>query len=198
MSTETSSTGPVAETYGRALFELAKEADQADRVLEDLRELVQVFRDNPQLFSLLVNRTIDPVRREKTLNAVFSGRLSDLLLKFLLVLNKKQRFPEFTSIVLAYDRMLKASRGQVDVQVITARPLDAAQMSAVTDRISTAIGKKAVVHPKVDPSLIGGLKVRVGDKLIDGSVASRLRKLSRNLVDSGHDKLRARSASIVQ
>jgi F-type H+-transporting ATPase subunit delta len=194
---ENQKTGAVAENYAKALFSLTEAAGSTEQVLDELNAVASLVASEPDLAGLFAHKTLEIPRRAASIQKIFGGKLSDLTLKFLQVLNRKKRLTEVTHIRAAMDQMLKTRRGQVDVQVTSARPLDASQLANVAARLSVVLKKTAVVHPTVDASLIGGLKIRIQDKLIDASVASKIRRLSQKLTQTGVDKLRSRTADVI-
>ena len=190
-------TDPVSESYARALFELAVEHNVLNDTGDELNQLVDLLDHAPDLAALFAHQTIDAKRRAQTIEKLFRGRVSQRTLNFLLLVNRKGRLGNLRAIGPAYDRLAKAKRGEIDVDVYTAQPMEAGQVGKVAAHISAAIGKKAIVHQQVDSSLIGGLKVRIGDKLIDASVAAQLRRLGRQLEEKGHEALRANAARLL-
>jgi len=186
--------GVVAETYARALYDAAKGNRELTSVREEIAELATMLAEDARFGALFDNRTIDAGRRARSIRRIFEGTASGTLINFLLVLNDKQRLDEVAGIAVAFDRIDKAERDQVDVEVFTAVRLSREQLDNVAERVGDAIGKKAIVSQQVDESLIGGLKLRIGDKLIDASVASQLRRMARRIVAGGRDTLRADSA----
>lgn len=184
------SVGPVAENYAQAAFDLAQDTAKTDAVLGDLAGLADLLAHQPELVALFAHPTIESDRRAASIRRLFQGKVEDLTLRLLLLLNRKHRLAELPAIAYAFDQLTKASRGEVDVEVTSARALTDEQRRQIADRLSAVLGRKAIVHPAVDPALIGGLKVRVGDRLIDGSVVNRLRRLSNRIAQDGHDKLR--------
>lgn len=188
---------PVSESYARALFELAVEQNVLDATGDELRQFVGLMDSNRDLDSLFSHQTIDTGRRSQTIEKLFKGRVSQRTHNFLLLLNRKGRLGSLRAIAAAFDRMAKEKRGEIDVDVHTARPLTPAQLDKVAARVSAAIGKRAIVHPHVDGSLIGGLRVRIGDKLIDASVAAQLRRLARQLEEKGHDRVRRNAGRLL-
>lgn len=182
--------GVVAESYARALFELAEQAAALDETADELRQIVSVLDANPTLRAVFDHPLINSQRRAETIRKLFEGRVSGLVYRFLQVLNAKGRLDQLAGVNIAFEQRLKDKRGEVDVEVHTARALDTAATLRVADRITAAIGKKAVLHPHVEPKLIGGLRVRVGDRLIDGSVATRLKRMRERMIVRGHDRLR--------
>lgn len=180
----------VAEMYARSLFELAEKAGSAAEIRDELNEIVELLVDHAGLWALFEHKAIDGERRAASLRKLFTGRASDLTVRFLLVLNDKGRLGELPAIRIAYDLALKSHLGEIDVEVQSAVELTEQQEADVASRISAAIGAKASIKTSVDPALIGGLKIRIQDRLIDASVASRLRKLSDKIVRAGRDQLR--------
>jgi F-type H+-transporting ATPase subunit delta len=193
----TAHSDPVSESYARAMFELALEHNALDATGDEIHQVADLVEENRDLASLFAHLTIDAGRRAATIEKIFGGRLSRRTLNFLLLLNRKGRLSNLRAIVAAFDRMAKEKRGEIDVEVYTARPLGPGQMDAVVARISAAIGKKAIVHPHVDGSLIGGLKVRIGDRLMDASVAAQLRRMARRLEENGHERVRSNAARLL-
>lgn len=191
-------TNPIAENYATALFNLATQAGTPNVVNAELTQLAELVEDNDQLAALFAHRTLDPKRRGESIRKLFEGRISDLALRFVLLLNDKGRLDQIAAIAVAFDSRTKHAAGEIDIEVHSARPLDAAQLTNVGDRITRAIGRKALVDSHVDESLIGGLRVRVGDKLIDGSVRAQLRKLARDLQTAGHEQVKSRSADLLE
>lgn len=188
---------PVSESYARAMFELAVEHNALDVIGDELHQVAELVEKNSDLSALFAHLTIDAVRRGATVEKLFKGRVSQRTLNFLLLLNRKVRLSNLRAIVAAFDRMAKEKRGEIDVEVHTAQPLAPGQLDKVSARISAAIGKKAIVHEHVDGSLIGGLKVRIGDKLMDASVAAQLRRMARQLEEKGHERVRSNAARLL-
>ena len=190
-------TDPISDAYAKALFKLAEEQGTLVAVAEELVDLAKLVEQHKELSSLFVHPTIDRGERARSIIKLFDGRVSGVVLNFLLVLNRKGRLGYLRAIGAAFDKLLKAKRGEVDVEVHTARPLDAGQVEHVAARISKFLGRKAIVHQHVDSKLIGGLRIRIGDRLIDASVAAQLRKLSRQLDTAGREAVRAATDRIL-
>ena len=189
-ATSNNMTNAVAENYARALFDLAQEAGKLDDVRLELAELTQLVRSQPDLEALFAHPIIDEKRRGESIQRIFSGQVSDLTLRFLMVLNAKDRLGEIGGIAQVFDRLVKESRNEIDVDVITAQPLTPAQLQNVANKVSSAIGKRAIVHGRLDEDLIGGLKIRIGDQVIDASVAHQLKAMARQLTQSSYDVAR--------
>lgn len=180
----------VDRTYAEALFELAESAGALDEAADELDQVVALCDAQPSLKALFDHKAITADRRARSIEQMFRGRISDLLYRFLQVVNEKNRLDRLPGIHIAFSARLKQAYGEVDVDLYTARPLDAAQLQGVTDRISAAIGRTAMLRQRVDEELLGGMKIRIGDKLIDGSVATRLRRMRQQLVARGQELIR--------
>ena len=145
----------------------------------------------------LTSPVVDVKARGKALSAIFTNRITDLTLKFLLVLNNKGRLDRLESIETAFDQLVQEAFGRIEVDVITPVAIDAELMATIKEKISTVFGKEPDLHPYVDESLLGGIKLRIGNQLIDGSVQTRLRKLSEELKNNGSAAVRERFESFM-
>jgi len=190
----------VAQVYARSLYELAVDAGGkvVDEVGEELSQVVGLMREQRELELLLTNPAINADRRRQSIASIFQGRVSDLTYRFLQVVNEKRRLAELPGIARAYDQIVKAERGEIDVDVYAASELDDKQVKRIGQRIGELVGRTAIVHPHVNESMIGGLKVRVGDRLIDASVATQLQNLKRRMLARGREIARTNAAQIME
>jgi F-type H+-transporting ATPase subunit delta len=134
---------------------------------------------------------IKPEQRRGVLDRLFAGKVTDTLYHFLLVLNRKQRIASLPAVLMAFGRELNALRGVTDVTAITAEAMPDDQAEAIKARLTEQLdGRTIHLNRQTDPDLIGGLALRVGDTLIDGSVATRLQRMKRQMIDAGREKAR--------
>ena len=168
--------------YARALLDLANEKQQGEAVGHELAELGKVIEGNKSLASFLSDPGISAADRTELLNKVFKGRVSPLVMNTMGVLNSKGRLGLLHAITDAYQELLDEQLGKIEVDVIVAHRLDSAALEQVRQRISQALKKDAIVHQYVDEKIIGGMIVRVDDKLIDASVKSQLEAMKRQLL----------------
>lgn len=190
----------LAKVYARSLFELATDAGGTDKLMEvadELEQICELAREDKKMNLFLTSPVVDVKARGKALSAIFTNRITDLTLKFLLVLNNKGRLDRLESIETAFDQLVQEAFGRIEVDVITPVAIDAELMATIKEKISTVLGKEPVLHPYVDESLLGGIKLRIGDQLIDGSVQTRLRKLSEELKNNGSAAVRERFESFM-
>jgi F-type H+-transporting ATPase subunit delta len=173
---------PIATAYARSLLELANERTQAEPIRQELGALRQIINDNKSFGLFLSDPAIGTVERGETVKKIFGGKVSPLMGSFLGVLNEKGRLGLLTQIADAYDDLLDEQLGKVEVDVTVAQKLDVKQLEQVRQRVSAALKKDAVVHQYVDESIIGGMVLRVQDKLIDASVKTQLAAMRQQLL----------------
>jgi F-type H+-transporting ATPase subunit delta len=173
---------PVAIAYARALLELANEAKSAEATGQELRDLKQLIDATPQFGQILNDPAIGMEERAKLIHSVFDGRLSKTVLNFLGLLNEKSRLRLLASISGAFDDLLDQQLGKIDVDVTVAQQLDPPQLEEVRQKISGALKRDAIVEQHIDESIIGGLVLRVQDRLFDGSVRAQLDAIRRDLL----------------
>ena len=190
MSTQTDA---LANVYARSLFELATDAGGTDKVLEIADELEQVCAltaSNQEIGLFFSSPIIDKVKRGEALSAIFTNKVTDLTLRFLLVLNNKGRLDHLRQIEVAYAQLVQEALGRVEVNVFTPRAIDDASLKTIKRNVQEMLGKEPVLHTNVDPSMLGGVKLLIGDQLIDGSVATKLRRLSESVQSKGSMAIR--------
>jgi F-type H+-transporting ATPase subunit delta len=173
---------PTAIAYAQAMLDLANEGKSAAATGQELRDLRQIVDTLPTFAQLLADPAISREEREKLIHSVFDGRASKLVVNFLGLLNERNRLNLLAAIAGAYDDLLDEQQGQVEVDVTVAQKLDPKQLEAIRQKVSTVLKRDAVVHEYTDPTIIGGLVLRVQDQLIDGSVRAQLAAMRRRLL----------------
>ena len=180
-------TDALAQIYAKSLFELAQEAGGRDKIIEVGEELGQIgdlVGGDEAIAEFLASPIISTARRRESLLRIFADKVTDLTLRFLLVLNAKGRLGHFGPISRAYGEMVQEALGRIDIDLHTPAPLGDEQAETIRRRIGEALRLEPILHRYTDESMIGGLKLRIGDQLIDGSIASRLRRLREELLRS--------------
>ena len=176
---------PVAVAYARSLLELANERNTARDVGEEMKAISQLMKENPQFKEFLANPAVGHNDRQRVIENVFKGQASELVYNLIRVANAKGRAGVLDEIAATYSKLLDEQLGNIDVQVTTARDLDGGQEDAIRQRISQVLGKNPILHKHVDESIIGGVVVRVGDKVMDASVKTQLKSMRERLLASG-------------
>ncbi len=173
-----SSATDVGARYAQALFDLATETDTLLIVEADLKSLEAMRAASPDLRVLLSSPKFSAEDKAKGLAAVAAkAALSDTTRKFLGLLAANRRTLALEGIIKAFHRLVAASRGTVSAQVVTAVPLTEAQAAGLAAALRTALGKDPQIETSVDPAILGGVKVRVGSRLYDASLKSKLDSL---------------------
>jgi len=186
-------TDTLSRIYASSLYELADEAGGRDKIMEiadELEQICELVRSDRQFREMITSPVIDASRRNDALGRIFGNRVTDLVVRFLIILNRKSRLAHLESIQAAYDQQVQEAFGRIEVDVITASEIDIDARNRIGERIKQALGKEPVMHAYTDPSIIGGVRLRIGDEMIDGSVATRLRRMGTALQQNGSQDIR--------
>jgi F-type H+-transporting ATPase subunit delta len=179
----------VARVYSRALLELAEERGIGDEVGDDLQGLARYVAENPDFADFLASPLIDAKERQAALETILRGRVSDLLVDGLQVVNRKERMLLVPAIAETYRQELRDRRGRVDVLVKTPVVLPAGLREKLAAAVARFTGRQPDLLEKVDPGLLGGMVVQIGDDKIDASVASQLKALSEALLERASQEI---------
>jgi F-type H+-transporting ATPase subunit delta len=169
-----------ARRHAQAAFQIALEQKELDIWRGDLEQISEAVKE-PLLFAFLESPKIPFTEKARVLSQRLEG-VNPLAMNLAYLLVAKGRLGIVEDMVFEYERLVDEHRGIAHAEVATAVPLDPEEKDKLTSRLSALMGKEIVVTTRVDPSIIGGLIARVGDKLIDGSTKSRLLALRENLV----------------
>jgi len=185
----------VSQIYAKSLFELAEAKGGRGTIetcLSELEDILELARKNPRFGEFLASPTLAADDRETSLVKIFHGRLSELTLNFLRVLNDKGRLSQLPRIAAAFDSIAQERFGRVEVDVFTVAPLSAEESENIRGRLSRSLAKDVVLHPYVDANMIGGIKFRIGDQLVDASLATQVRNIQDQFDGNGLSQLRSR------
>ncbi len=178
MASESTVIGGIAGRYAVAIYDLAEEAEALDAVAQELTQLHQLISGSADLGKLVRSPVIDQAAKASAMAAVLEkAGGTDLVRRFVGVVAGNGRLFALTAIIDAFLAELARRRGEVTAQVVAAQPLSADQERSVLDILRKTSGGKVAMNVEVDPSLIGGLVVRVGSLMIDSSLKSKLQRL---------------------
>jgi F-type H+-transporting ATPase subunit delta len=163
----------LARRYATAVFQLAQEAGKIAGVQHDLHTFVQALAADETVRRFFRSPVVDRKEKETIVAQAFS-RLDPIALHTILLLIRKRRESLVETIVAQFDVLERAARGAQELRVTSARPLERAELDALVQRLAAAYRTTFDVTQTVDPSLIGGLRIMVGDRLVDGTIAGRL------------------------
>lgn len=171
----------LARRYAAAVFQLAGDRREVEAVGRDLHTLGDAVYDDAATKEFFLSPVIDRKEKERVLTEAFAGKAHDVALNTLLLLVRKRREALLGEIVRQYDALEMQARGAEPLTVTSAKQLSGEELRAMVSRLETMYGKKFDVTQNVDPNLIGGVRIMMGDRRIDGSIEGRLAELSRTL-----------------
>ena len=167
--------------YGQGLYTLAMEEGLEGQILEELAVLEAAFGENPEFLKLLASHNIPLQERLSLLDESFRGKVHSYVLNFLKLLTEKSHIRSFPECYKAYREQYNSDKGILEVQVFTALPLNDAQKVRLTDKLTAITGKEIALLCKIDPSLLGGVRLRYDGCQVDGTIQGRLDEMSKTL-----------------
>ena len=172
----------ISKAYGEALFELALEKNELDSIAEQVNLLANAFAENPELIKLLSHPKINKEEKINVIESIFKGRMSDDIVGFLVIIVEKDRGSEIEDILKLFQAKVREYK-KIGVALVTsAIELSTEQKQKVEQKLlqQTAYENFEVEY-KVDESLIGGMIIRIGDRVVDSSIRSKLDNLTKEL-----------------
>ncbi len=171
----------VARRYAQALFELA-DGQALDGVARDMAAVRAMLAESEDLRDFVKNPTVAKPDRLKAVEALAAkGEIGDLARRFLGVVVENDRLADLDAIAGAFLHDVSVRRGERDVEVTVASPLDEARRTTIADALNRALAAKTVLAVKVDPAILGGIIVRIDSQLVDASLKTKLDRLGRVL-----------------
>lgn len=161
-------------TYGRALFQAACETDKKDIILEEGNQVLNIFTQEPELFTLIGFPTISAKEKKDVLKSVFSEQICQELLNLLYVLVDKGRVAHFPKIMKTYKTLLDKEEGHAYGTIYSVVPLSETQLEKFEEETTKLFKTDTKLENKIDPKLIGGVKILVNGKILDASLRKRL------------------------
>ncbi len=174
----------LAVKYAQALYELAAERDMLGQVQQELEVVAETLRQHRELGTLIYHPRVLRQAKRDTLKQIFNAEVQPFVLNFLLLLVDKRRETALPGILQEYTKLANRAQGIVEAQIVTAVPLTAVQAEALAAKLGQVVSRKVVLKTRVDKSILGGVVVQMGDKLIDGSVVRQLSALRGALLKS--------------
>ncbi|TYO96563.1 ATP synthase F1 subunit delta [Desulfallas thermosapovorans] len=173
--------GAVAGRYAEALYEIALKEKLVDQLEAELKSVVEVIEGSEQLKKVLFHPRITAAEKKEVLNGLFKDHISGIAMDFLGLVVDRQREVYIADITAYFTGLANKARNISDVQVTSAVELTKEEKKKLAAVLAKSTGKKVKLSYNVDKELLGGLVVRVGDKVIDGSVRTRLQTLREHL-----------------
>jgi len=174
----------VARNYAETLFELARRNDALEAYGEAIETVASLLEENAKLRLFLETPRISDDDKKDVVQRAFSDALPKLVVNFVLVTIDKRRQRLIGTIAQQYHALLDEHVGREHVQVTVAQPVDEATRRLITEKLSVTLGKQAIPHIRVQPEILGGIVVRTGDTIYDGSVRRRMEGMRRQLLQA--------------
>jgi len=172
----------VSKVYGDALFETAVEKGQVEECFEEVSALLPILKDHPDLIQLLRNPKVVKEEKISVMNRIFDGRVMPDLMGFLTIIVEKDRQNDLIPIFEYFITRVKEHKRIGNVVVTSAAPLSEGQKQLLEQRLlETTVYRTLETDYQVDASLVGGLVIRIGDRVADNSIKTQLYELKRDL-----------------
>jgi F-type H+-transporting ATPase subunit delta len=182
----------VAAVYAKALLGAAEKAGTTETVAAELGSVADALAQFPKFEEVLASALVSHEEKVQILDRTFGGKVSPLVLDFLKVLSQHGRLDVTQAVHSQFEQLYNEMRGRVPVSVHTAAPLDTAQSNALEASLRRILGGEPQMHPHVDPALIGGVVLRVGDTVYDGSVARQLAQVREQMINRSVHEIQSR------
>lgn len=174
----------VSERYALSLYEVAKDAGKDEAFLNELTSVCAIFKAQPDFLKVLTTPSIAFEDKQTVLKNVFDGRIEPYLLNFLMLITDKGRIGLISDMCEAYKDLYYFEQGIVEVRAVTASPMSETLTSKLRDKMAAVTGKQVVLKTAVDPTLLGGIVVKVNNKQFDTSLRTRLSELAQQLTNT--------------
>ena len=170
--------------YGQSLYDLAAEEGLTEEILKQMEVVEAIFRENPDYITLLLEPSIPRRERLGLVEEAFKDQLHPYLLNFLMILLENSLLRGFSSTYRTYREAFNKDHGIAEATVTSAVALTESQVKALTERLEEMSGKTVQLKQKVDSSVLGGLRVEIEGKLLDGTVMGRLADLRKKVSET--------------
>ena len=184
MSTNKSFSTETSERYARALFEVASETKELNKIEDDAKNFMTLFNDRFEIKNFIQNPTESTEIQNKIINLI-SDKLNFTknLKNFFLLLIKKRRIFFISKILASFLKLCSKKRGEIKASLISSKELSKVEIDEISEDFSKSIGSKIKFDYKVDKDLIGGLKLQLGSYMIDTSIKNKLKKIEKTILE---------------
>lgn len=169
----------IAKKYARALFKAAKESNNIEKYYKELIDIEEILK-NKDVYKIFVNRSIYLKQKMNFIDEILNGFDKEVV-NFIKLIISKHRELIFDEIFDEYTKMYMDYNGIINVTLVSAHPLDANVTNNIRNRLESNFKKKVNINHMIDQSILGGLKIIIGNKVIDGSIKGKLDTLLKNL-----------------
>ncbi len=174
----------IAKRYALALFELGRETSDVERIRRDLQEIARLIDVSAELVQFFDNPVIPPEKRIGILQEIFERKVCPLTYKFILFLESKKRLQFLGVICGIFEQLDAQARNIIQARIITSVSLSDSQIHAMTGHLGGKLGKNVEPVCEVDPAILGGLKIQMGDTIYDYTFRRQLEKFKKSVADN--------------
>jgi F-type H+-transporting ATPase subunit delta len=174
-------TSGIARTYARVLFDLASAADAVDAADEGLRSVAEAVRGHVDLRTALIDTGVPSERKRAVLREIFGETVSPEVLAVVTLAVERGHADLLGEVTRHFTEIAEAERGIVVAEVTTAIALDERLRASITDKLAAALERPVTLRERVDASIVGGVIIKVGGRVLDGSISSQLDSVRQNL-----------------
>jgi F-type H+-transporting ATPase subunit delta len=171
----------LANTYAQALLDNVPDNERADEIADELDAIVRLLDDIEGFDALLTRAMLTRTQRDELVERVFSGRVSEPVEAFVTVLGRRNRLDVIRGAAARFRQLLNTRKGLLEVHATTSEPLDEKRRAEIAGMISEQLGSEVILIDHVDPDMLGGVVVRVGDRVFNASLSTSIEKLSNRL-----------------
>lgn len=178
-------TAEVVEPYAEALMSLAQEGNVIDSIGDDVRSLMNLFKDSPELSTFFASPTVKAEEKKAVIKSIAGEQINPFLLNFLLLLVDRRRITFAQGIFAKYLEILRQLNNIVLAEVTSAVRLYEGETERLTERVKTLTGATGVeIDTKIDPDIIGGVIIKIGSQVYDASLRGQLRRISLGMLSA--------------
>ncbi|MBP5413752.1 MAG: ATP synthase F1 subunit delta [Lachnospiraceae bacterium] len=173
----------ISKTYGDALLEIANEEKKVDLLLEEVTAVMAILKDNPEFSKLMNNPRISVDEKQTVMSNVFEGRISNELMGFFSMIVNKGRYDHIDEILTYFQDEVKKIKGIGVAYVTTPLELSDTQKKNVEKKLLETAGfKQMEMHYDIDTELVGGMRIRIGDRVVDSSIHTKILKMQQDMM----------------
>lgn len=173
----------IAKRYAKSLFDLANEHNNVGSLMDELKSIENLYDDSPDFRAFLRSPVINFIKKAEIIEAIFQGKCQDMLLKFMVLLARKGRIAVLIWIIQEFRKLYNLKNNITDVLLVSAFPLSAETRQNLIKKVELDLKTKVETREKVNPDLIGGFQLKIGNTMYDGSIASALNKLQTSMLN---------------
>ncbi|NNU15929.1 F0F1 ATP synthase subunit delta [Parvularcula sp. ZS-1/3] len=174
----------IAERYASAFFELARDEGKLEKAEADLDALRSAYNDSDDLRRLVQSPAFSADAKKEGMKALLDGKADALTSNFIQLVAAKGRLTLLTTIITDFKRIAAEARGEVAAEVVSAHPLSDDQLNDLKAQIRASVGKDVTLDARTDPDLLGGLIVKIGSRMIDSSLKTKLARMRARLKEA--------------